>query len=73
MKFIKLTQATGPLKGSSIYINSSDISFIRVDKFGTFIAFSGGSDNNFIVAQEDIDTIIDNLSGKRNDFVFSIK
>lgn len=72
MKFIKFTQALGSKKDTPIYINSSYITFIKPDKSGTAIAFTGGGDSNFIVVQEDINTVFDNVIGKKNDFVFSV-
>lgn len=73
MKFLKLTIANGLNKGNLIYINSSEIAFIRSDKVSTTIAFSGGGDDNYILVEEDVDSIIDNLTGKNNDFIFTIK
>lgn len=72
MKFLKLTIASGVQKGNLIYINSSEIAFIRTDKVSTTIAFSGGGGDNFITVEEDVDSIMANLSGDKNDFVFSI-
>lgn len=71
MKFLKLTIAAGVQKGNLIYINSTEIAFIRSDKVSTTIALSGDIDN-FVVVEEHVDAIMDNLSGEKNDFVFSI-
>lgn len=72
MKFIKLTQTIGNLKGAEIYINTSDISFIRPHNDGTAVALKSGTSGNLVIVQEDINTVIDNITGKKTDFVFSI-
>lgn len=72
MKLVKLTQARGPLKGTPIYINPLDITFVRPDSEGTAIAFSGGQDSNYVVVQEDTDSVVNLINEKGKGFEFSI-
>lgn len=72
MEFIKLTLVSKNVKDKTIFVNPRDITLIREDELGSFIAFSGGDKDNFITVKEDLKTVIEMIN-PAHDFEFSIQ